>query len=479
MNKTYDLVIIGGGAAGLVAAKFAAGVGKNVILIEHEKLGGECTWTGCIPSKSILSVAADGESVARVAQIFGKEGQSLDVADTGLVMQHVRNVVASVYATHTPAQLASLGIEVVQGTPVFTDAHTIRIEDRVIRSKKVIIATGSHPYIPPIEGIAAVPYLTNQNFFDLERLPESLIILGAGPIGIELAGACSSFGVRVTIVEYGSRILAHEDAEVVGKIRKAMHAAGIVILTGKRAERVEQTDTSTILYCRDENNVEIEVSAEKLLCATGRRANTARLGLENAGVRFSDAGIHVNKKMQTNVPHIYAAGDVTGGLQFSHIAEKQAQIAARNALFWGSDTYDPQSVGWVVFAKPELAHGGYTEEEARAFYGDGLRIYPMHYAEIDRSYTDDSTGFVKIICDKRFRIIGMHIWGVRAGEVLHELQVAREFGIPLHKLHAVMHAYPTYNDIVKQLSKRAYIDYVQEKWVVRFVRYITGWKREK
>jgi len=474
MKFDYDIAVIGGGAGGLTAAKMARGFGKRVVLIEKTgRLGGECTWTGCVPSKTLIKVAQVAFH-ARQMQKFGLKAANEMLIDTSLVMDHVRAVVNQVYKTHTPERIEQEKIEVLFGIPKFLDAYRIQLNNKIIVTKKVIIATGSSPLIPSIIGIDQVNYLTNETLFDMKKLPQSMIILGGGPIGVEMASALNRLGVQITLVEMKDRILSKEDEELVELLTKTLQEEGVSILTGTHVTKVAQQNTGIVLTCIHVNQTEYAISAETLLVATGRKPNISDLALHNAEVKVNEHGIAVDKTLRTTATNIYACGDVVGPYRFSHMAWYQAVIATQNAIIpFFKKSVDYTHVIWVTFTAPELATAGLTEQAARKKYGSVIQVYRRSYDAIDRAYTDSATnGLIKIIGDKKGKILGAHIIGERAGDIIHEAQLAKVKGIGLADLHSVIHAYPTYAELNWLVAKSAYLDKLERNVVIRWLKWL-------
>jgi pyruvate/2-oxoglutarate dehydrogenase complex dihydrolipoamide dehydrogenase (E3) component len=475
----YDVIVIGGGAAGMVSSKLARGLGRKVALVEKGKLGGECTNYGCVPSKALIKAANVYHYRAHVvAADYGLSAKNRVEIDQSRVMTHVRNVVQKVYDGHPPAVFEKLGIDVVFGNPVFANDHHIQVDGKVLSAGSFIICTGSSALVPPIEGMDSVPYLTNQNVFDLARLPRSMIILGGGPIGTELAQALNRLGVKITIVEMGDQILIREDRELRDLLAERLYAEGITILTKTKAVKVSHHQGSILLTVEYANGETGVVEAESLLVAVGRKANVVGLSLEKAGVDYTQKGIKTDAALRTSAKNIYACGDVVGPYQFSHMAEYQARIAAQNLLFPVKKHADYEHYVWCTFTDPELAHAGLTEEEAREKYGDGIKVYRWRYEDTDRGKTDvEGLGMSKVICDDKYRVLGAHILGSRAGELLHEIQVIKTLGIPFYKLDSVIHIYPTFSDVIKQPAKVSHIEKVRQNPFVRMLGGLFGPKR--
>lgn len=476
----YDFLVIGGGGAGLVSSKLAHGLGKRVLLVEKDKLGGECTWTGCVPSKAIIK-SGYAAFIARHLERFGVGTIPKDIQfDSSKVMDHVRSVVQQIYATHTPEVIRALGIDVQFGSPQFLDNHHITLNQKIISFNKAIITTGTHAFIPPIEGLESIAYLTNKTLFALEKLPESLIIIGGGPIGCEMASSLNRLGVKVTLLESHDRLLVHEDPELVERIQKILREEGVIIHTKWRANKVSQINNTITFDCTDADGKPHTIAAQSVLIATGRRPNVEGLSLDKAGVQFDKKSIIVDKHLRTTAKNIWAAGDVVGPYLFSHVAFFQASLATQNAFIpiW-KKKISYQNVMWVTFTDPELANCGMTEPEARVQYGDSIHVYRREYT-FDRAVIDREThGLCKIICHKNGYILGAQILGARAGDIIHEMQVAKVFGKKFTQLYSVMHAYPTYSEVIWHTAKDAYIDGLKMNPFLRFVRFLDTFFRGK
>lgn len=446
MSDLYDLIVIGAGSAGLTAAAFNGELGRKVAVIEREHIGGDCTWTGCMPSKALLHVAKMAHSI-RTAPNFGITSAPPKV-DMKQVRDYVQSVVQGVYVHETPEKVEERGIEVVLGDAQFINEHTLQVNDRQMEAKKFVIATGGRPAVPPIPGLDTVPYKTNRDFFENDRLPEHLLIMGAGPIGMEMGQAYRRLGAEVTII--GDQIMQNDEPEAVDVIRKVFADEGITIIKTLVTE-VENVDDSIRLQLKNGETV----TGDMLLVAVGRVPNTD-LDLDKAHVVFTKQGIPVNDKLQTNVPHIYAIGDVTTGAKFTHYAGFQGSIVGRNVLLpIGKADGIPEHVPWVTFTDPEVAHVGLTEAQAREKYGDDAKTYTYHLSEGDRSIAEhDIEGFIKFVYKGRSDLLGVTIVGDRAGEMLLEYQLVIEGKISARSMVEVIHAYPTYSDVAKKaLSK--------------------------
>lgn len=468
----YDLIIIGGGAGGFAASGIARGLGKRVAIIEKNKLGGDCTWYGCVPSKTLIK-AAEVAHLSRNTAKYGIRGGTGNQFDTSQVMTHVRHIIADIYAGETPEVLREKGIDVYLGSPTFTGPQEIQVDGVPLRGKRIIISTGSHAFIPAIDGLDTIPYLTNESLFDLEKLPQSMIVLGGGPIGTEMASALNRLGVQVTQIEVSDRILTRDEPELVETLMASLRAEGLNILTGHRAIRAAARNGGVAITVEDAGKNRRIIEAEALLVAVGRRPNVDGMNLEKAGVAYSERGIEVNEKLQTSNPAVYAIGDVIGGYQFSHIAEYHATVAVPNALLPLpiKKKVDYRNMVWCTFTQPELAHGGLTEQQARERYGDSIRIYRHHYRHVDRARTDVAeTGSSKFITDRTGKLLGIHILGNRAAELLHEAQLAKTLGRNFAEISGMIHIYPTYGDLVKRPADQCFVDNLQNKFYVKIAK---------
>jgi len=463
----YDLIIIGGGSAGLVAAKFAKGLGKRVAIVEKDKLGGDCTHFGCVPSKALLKSA----HVAADLKNAEKYGLSIDdsTLDTSNVLSHIKNIIAGVYTGETPEVFREEGIDIIPGYASFMNDYQIDVSGRVYESEKFVIATGSSPFIPDIKGLSDIDYLTNETIFSMDKLPESLLAIGGGPIGVELASAMSSLGVDVALVERSANILPKEDAELTSLLKEKLKDDCLKILNNTKVLEIE--DMGNFIRAKTEGEVD-EISAEKVLVAVGRRANLDGLKLEKTSVKRDSKGILVDEYLRTAAKNIYACGDVVPPYQFTHVADYEAVIAVRNAFLPFRQKRDYSSVSWATYTEPELARGGLTESEAVSRFGkDNVRVFKYKYEHVDRGITDSNTlGLAKYITNKKGKLVGIHILGSRAGEVIHEPMLAMKNGIPFHKIKDMIHIYPTYSYVVRQPSKYAAIEMILDNPLVKLLK---------
>ncbi|MEW6086889.1 MAG: FAD-dependent oxidoreductase [bacterium] len=468
----YDLIVIGGGAGGFVSAKLANGLGVKTAIVEKNKIGGQCTLHGCIPSKAFIKASRVLNNLKRMGD-FGLRLKSPLSIETNSVMSHVRSIVNKVYNSHLPESFEQIGINIFSGGPSFIDNHHIKVNEKILSAEHFMISTGSRAFIPQIDGINEIPYLINDTFFGLELLPSSIIILGGGPVGIELAQALKRFGTSVTVVEMAERILSREDRELAERLAGVLMKEGLSILTGTMAAKLSLKEGKISLTVRNKEKHSYDISADAFLIAAGRSPNVEGLDLEKAGVQYDKSGIKTDNRLRTSASNIYACGDVVGPYQFSHIAEYQAVIAVTNMLLPVKKSVNYKNVIWCTYTDPEFAHAGLTEEEARAEYGDKTKIYRVEYGKIDRGKTDlAGEGMAKFICDGRMNLVGAHILGERSGEIIHEAQAAKSMGIPFHKIQSVIHAYPSYSDVLKQSAKLCYIDRLRNNYFLKILNSI-------
>ena len=439
MDESYDLVIIGGGSAGLTAAGFAVQLGARVALVERDRIGGECTWTGCVPSKTLVKVAQVAHHM-RTADRYGMRPVEPQV-DLKSVMAHVRSVVTDVYHEESPATLRADGIDVFLDAARFLDPHTLAAGETTLTARHVLVATGAHPVIPPIDGLDGVNHLTYESVWDLEALPRHLLVLGAGPIGCEMAQAFRRLGAQVTLLASRDRVLPRDEPAASRILGEVFEVEGIDVRYNARAQRAWQDESGIHLLAGDD-----ELVGDVLFVATGRRPNVDGLGLEQAGVAYSAKGIQVDDHLRTSQRRIYAAGDVIGRHQFTHYAGWQAVIAVRNALLPGASKGIPERVPWTTFTDPEVAHVGLTEAQAQDKFGDEVVMHEWPMARVDRAQSEgDTAGFIKLVYRKDGTLLGATVVAGRAGEMIHEWIVALERGLKVGDLSGVIHVYPTYS----------------------------------
>jgi pyruvate/2-oxoglutarate dehydrogenase complex dihydrolipoamide dehydrogenase (E3) component len=442
-NPEYDFAVIGAGAAGLIAADFAVKLGARVVILEKDRIGGDCTWTGCVPSKALLKVAKVAHQVRSAAQ-YGIITQ-LPQIDMPQVRDYLRAAIDQIYAGTTPEALRAKGMDVMLGPVQFLDSHTLQCGDLRIRARKILIATGAAPIIPKIPGLDQVPFSTYLNIFDLDALPRSMILIGGGPIGVELAQAYQRLGVQITI--FAERLLPKEEPEASATIERVLQREGVQLIQA-RPQLVELIE-GRINVLADAGTAQ----ADLLFVATGRAPKLTGLNLEAAGIRYSAAGLSVNDKLQTSASYVYGAGDVLGGEQFSHLAGWQGFQAARNALLPGNNSGFSTVVPHVTFTDPEVAQVGLLESEASTQYSGKVLAGTWPLSRIDRAVCDnDRDGFIKFVARENGTLLGATIVGESAGETIIELVYALQKGMNIGEVASPIHPYPTYTSGVQMLA---------------------------
>ena len=451
--KRFDanMVVIGAGSGGLVAALIAATVKAKVTLVERSRMGGDCLNTGCVPSKSLLRSAKMLSYAARAEEFgFKRANVAFDFAD---VMARVRRIIKQIEPHDSVDRYTGLGVDCVGGDAVIASPHRVRVGDREITTRNIVVATGGTPLVPPIPGLADAGYVTSDTVWELRELPRRLVVLGGGPIGCELAQAFRRFGAEVTQVERNAHLLMREDADVIDLMQAQFAAEGIRVLTNHTAMRVEAADGGKTLVCANAAGAEVRVPFDVALVAVGRKPNTAGLGLETVGVAVDERGaIVVDEHLRSTVPTIYACGDVTGPYQFTHMASHQAWYAAVNALFAPFKRFkvDYAVVPWTTFTDPEVARVGLNKQDAER-QGVAVEVTRFDLGELDRALADEEgRGFVQVLTPPgKDRILGVTIVGHHAGELMAEFVLAMKWGLGLKKVMSTIHIYPTLAEAAK------------------------------
>ncbi len=457
-----DLCVIGAGSGGLSVAAAAAQLGVPVVLIEKGCMGGDCLNYGCVPSKALLAAAKRAEAV-RTAAPFGIDVIEAQI-DHARVHDHVHGVIAAIAPNDSVERFTGLGVRVIQATASFLDKNTVEAGRVLVRARRFVVATGSRPIIPPIPGLDEVRYFTNETIFDVNERIQHLIVLGGGPIGVELAQAHKMLGSHVTMIDTAS-FLGHEDAEATQVLLKRLEGAQVMLRPGTRVERVERSVQGVAVHIGKQGETEI-IKGTHLLVATGRRPNVKSLHLERAGVAYDENGIKVNQHLKTTNRRIYAIGDVIGGAQFTHLANYHAGIVIRNALFRLRPKVSAAAIPRVIYTEPELAQVGLTEAEARK-RRRSIRILRWPFADNDRAQAERATdGFIKVITKKNGEILGCTIVGAAAGELIQLWVVAIDKGMKVGDLTSFVLPYPTLSEI----SKRAAFTYYQPTLTKRWLR---------
>lgn len=452
-SSRYDLVIIGLGSGGMVAAELAATLGLRVAAVERHRVGGDCLWTGCVPSKALLA-AAHAADVVRHADRWGLAPHDPGV-DLDAVFQRIRAVQGAIATTDDdPDRFAAMGVELVRGSARITGPTTVLVDGtRALEARTILVCTGSRPVMPAIPGLADVG-LTSETLWDVASPPRSLVVLGGGPIGVEIAQAFARLGAPVTVLQQGATILPRDEPELVAALSAALVRDGVEIHLGATATEVRRLDAATVCVTAEVDGATVAHTAEAVFVAAGRTPNVEGLGLDEVGVDVGATGITVDDHGRTAVPSIYAVGDVVGRYRFTHSAGHEAALAVRTAFFPGAGSR-PELVPWCTFTDPELAHAGLTVAEARARNGERVEVWRLPLERNDRARTDATTEGAIVIVTAKGRIVGAHVLAPQAGDIIHELVLAIHQGMKLTDLAGMLHIYPTLALGIGQLATEA------------------------
>ncbi|MBE9504535.1 MAG: dihydrolipoyl dehydrogenase [Proteobacteria bacterium] len=471
--KKYDLVIIGGGVGGLVTSVGASQMGASVALIDKASLGGDCLHHGCVPTKRLVH-SAKIASLVRRGEEFGLEGEPLRV-NFGKVMAQMRKVQDTIAVNDDPERFRKMGINVIFGSGQFIDSHTFEVNGEKIRGRKFLIATGSSPVILPIPGLKEAGALTNVTALKLEKLPESIAILGAGPIGMEFAQVFHRLGSKVTVIEKMGQILPREDEELSNKLEEILAKEGMEIVTCTEVKEVKVERSKKIIAASCPTG-DKTFTVDEVMIAIGRAPNVDGLNLEAAGVEYDRRkGIKIDETLRTTAKNIYSCGDVAGPYAFTHTAEYQAGLVISNALFpLVNRKADYRVVPWVTYTDPELGRVGLTEDEAKDKYGESnISVYRFHFSDVDRAIIEgEGQGMIKLICDKKNRLIGAHLLGPHAGELLHEYVLAMKAKLPITTISQTIHVYPTLSQAVKRACDQYYKEKLFTGWFPKVARWL-------
>ena len=446
--ERYNLVVVGGGTAGLIAALGSAGLGARVALVERHLLGGDCLVHGCVPSKGVLA-AAHTAHATRHAAAMGIHAGDVSV-DFAAAMERMRRIRAGISHHDSAKKLADAGVDVFFGAGRFTGTNQLAVGELTLDFARAVICTGARPMRPPIEGLDEVEVLDNEGIFELTELPERLVVICAGPIGCELGQAMSRLGSRVTLVDAAPRILPRDDADASAIVAAQLESEGVSLRLHSRVLRVAETQgTKQVVLSHDEGEETLETDA--ILLAVGRRPNVEGLGLDAAGVRISKQGIEVDDQLRTSNPDIYASGDVASRFQFTHAADALSRIVIQNALFLGRKRASDLVIPWATYTDPEVAHVGISLE--RALTRGDVQVFEVPFSDNDRSLLEgEETGFARAFTDRRGRILGATVVGRHAGEIIGPLSMAMTHEWTLNHLQQVIFPYPSRMDILKRLA---------------------------
>jgi pyruvate/2-oxoglutarate dehydrogenase complex dihydrolipoamide dehydrogenase (E3) component len=446
MLEKFDVIVIGGGTAGLVTASGCARLGRRVALIEKQALGGDCLWTGCVPTKALVASARLAHQM-RHASAFGLESSDPQISPRS-IMESMREAQRIAARNDDPQKFRSLGIEVIEASAKLVSRNEVEADGRHLVGKDIVIATGSRTAIPPVDGLAEAGFIDHASFLQQNEFPRSLLILGGGSIGIEFAQIFRRFGCDVTVVEMGDEIINKEDRDVIARVREILTEEGVGIRTGWAVKSVRRDRSKKVVRIEHKNGESRDIDADEIFVASGRRGNVEDLGLEEVGVKTERSYIVANKYLETSVPRIWACGDVHGGMQFTHVAAHEAVALVRNMLFPGRSAVDYEHVPWALYTDPEVGHIGAI---------DGPRTYVVAMNDVDRAVVDRSTrGFIKIICDDRGRILGAHVLASNASTLIEEIVLARKKGVRIGELARLVSPYPSFADAIQKAGAQHY-----------------------
>ncbi len=444
-----DICVIGGGSGGLTVAAAAAAFGVSVVLIEGGKMGGDCLNYGCVPSKAIIAAGKTANSMRHAAK-FGIKNVEPEV-NFRKVHDHVHSVIAAIAPNDSVERFTALGVKVIEAHGKFKDAETVVAGDYEIRARRFVVATGSSAFVPPIPGLEKVDYLTNETLFDETRKPNHLLVIGGGPIGMEMAQAHRRLGSKVTVIE-GLKALGKDDPELAEVVLRNVRADGVEILEGANVVGVEQNTKTTVKVTVETEEGTLDVTGSHILVATGRAANVNGLDLEKAGINYDRKGIEVDNALRTSNKKVYAIGDVAGGFQFTHVAGYHAGLVVQSILFRIPGKENRDIIPWATYTDPELAHVGLDENAARERVGT-INVLRWPYAENDRAQAERKTeGLVKIITDKKGKILGASIAGANAGEMINVFALAVSKKMKVQDLRGFIAPYPTMTEITKRAA---------------------------
>jgi pyruvate/2-oxoglutarate dehydrogenase complex dihydrolipoamide dehydrogenase (E3) component len=459
----YDLAIIGAGSAGLSVAAAAAQFGQKVVLFEKGKMGGDCLNYGCVPSKALIAAAKQAH-VFRTSGPYGISAAEPKV-DFKKVHAHIRKVIAAIEPNDSAARFEKLGVKVVLSAAKFRDAKTVETSEGVFAARRFVIATGSRPAVPAIPGLETVPYFTNETIFENTVLPRHLIIIGGGAIGVELAQAYRRLGSAVTVIE-ATAPLSNEDAELTAIVLECLHQDGVKILTQTAVNKISKSKAGVVIETEGHG----KITGSHLLVATGRAANVEGLNLEAAGVVYTAKGVTVDKGLRSSQKHIYAIGDVAGGLQFTHVANYHAGLIIRNALFRLPVRNRTDIIPHVTFTDPELAQVGLTEAEGVKEFGASIKVVRRPFHDNDRAQAEGKTvGLIKAVIGKRGRILGVGIVGANAGEVIQPWVLAMSEGLKIRAIAGMVAPYPTLGEINRRVAVNYFAGLASNPWVRRVI----------
>ena len=466
MDK-FDIIVIGAGSAGLTVASAAAQLGLKTCIIEKEAMGGDCLNWGCVPSKSLIH-AAKVNQLKQKAATFGLTPKTEKV-NLKKVMDYVRSVIKKIEPHDSAERFRKLGCTVIMSEAKFVNHHILEVKNKRIYGKKIVIASGSRSFTPPIPGLKEAGYQDHKTLFNMKVLPKKLLVMGGGPIGIEMAQAFSRLGSQVTVIQR-STILNKEDPDVAKYMKKLLEKEGITILENTTAKKVSKKGKQKLIQLETKGKKR-SITVDDIIVAIGRKPNVESLNLETAGVEY-EKGIQTNNHMQTNVKHIYACGDIAGPYLFTHTASYQAGIVVANAIFHIPKKAKYNVIPWCTYTDPEVAHVGQTEAEIKE-QGIDYKVLKHPFKDVDRAICEDETeGFIKLLVTKSGKILGVTIIGPHAGELIHEYILAMQANLKLSTIVGMIHTYPTLAEINKAVASKFYTEKLFNPRMRKIVKFL-------
>lgn len=452
---TPDFCVIGAGSGGLSFAAGASQMGASVVLVERAKMGGDCLNYGCVPSKSLIAAAQMGKDI-KTSSRFGWHIDARKV-DFKKVYDHVQSVIAAIAPHDSVERFEGLGVNVIHETGRFKDDKTLETESHLIQAKRFVVATGSHPFVPPIEGLSSIPYYTNETIFDLQELPKYLAVIGGGPLGIELAQAFHRLGSHVTVLQ-GHKILPKDDPEITVRLKSMLIEEGIEIEENVKILSVHGEDKKITISFENERGKTQKILPTHVLVATGRRPAIENLNLDAAHIQFSAKDISVDSHLRTSNSRVYAIGDCVGGYQFTHVANYHAGLVIRNSIFKLNAKVQTMAIPWVTYTDPELAHVGFLESQLQE-QNIPYQVLKLDFDDNDRAQAERRTeGVIKVLVSPKGRILGATILGISGGELIYPWVIAIQNKLKISALANAIAPYPTLSDINKRIAGQFYAD---------------------
>ncbi len=474
MVERFDVIVIGGGTAGLVTASGCARLGRRTALISSEPLGGDCLWTGCVPTKSLVATSKLIHKM-RNAEDFGLAPHDPAI-DPVRIMESMRAARARIEPHDDPQKFRNLGIEVIFERAELLSPEKVRAGDRTLQAKNVVIATGARTMVPPIEGLGETGYIDHRSFLEQDQFPKRLLMMGGGAIGIEFAQIFRRFGSEVTVVELFDEILLREDQDVIARVRSILESEGIAIRTGWKVTRVAGSASGKVVTIENRKGETERLEVDEVFVSAGRRGNHENMGLESAGVKVEKNHVVVDPYLRTTAEGVWAVGDIKGPPQFTHVAAYEAVKLVRNMLFPGKSKVSYEHIPWGVYTDPEVGHIGLTQKEAEEKYGqENIRIYAVEMSDVDRAVAERTPeGFLKMILDSKGRILGAHALCEHATTLIQEIVLARQNKMKIGDLAGATSSYPSLADAVGKIGSLYYQD-VGASWLGSVARKVASW----